>query len=178
LELEKQTFAKLINVTVRAVNLWYSGSRDVPGPVKAYLSLLASLSPELRTQEIARVLKEKQTMYDGMYVIEYQGYEGSGLATIVLQDGLVFGHDARVKYDGTYAPVNGSSEMVALSIEATVPSGVALVQGVPAQPFEHKFTIHCEVIARGDTRQTIQTPFGPVSVLFKFIRPLHRDLAA
>lgn len=59
LDLSPSSFAKLVGVTPRAVSLWLSGHREVPGPVCAYVRLLLSLPPHLRRREIENTLVER-----------------------------------------------------------------------------------------------------------------------
>jgi len=58
--LSPPSFAKLVGVTPRAVSLWLSGQREVPGPVCAYVRLLLSLPPHLRRREIENTLIERK----------------------------------------------------------------------------------------------------------------------
>lgn len=53
--LSQVQFARLLTVTPRAVQLWISDQRHVPGPVGAYLRLFRTLPPERRQEELARV---------------------------------------------------------------------------------------------------------------------------
>jgi DNA-binding transcriptional regulator YiaG len=45
LGLSQVDLARLILISTRAVNLWATGERVVPGPVAAYLRLILSLPP-------------------------------------------------------------------------------------------------------------------------------------
>lgn len=60
LSLSSPNFSKLVGVTPRAVSLWLSGQREVPGPVHAYVRLLLSLPPHLRRREIETTLIERK----------------------------------------------------------------------------------------------------------------------
>ena len=52
LELRQTQLAKLIGVTARAVNMWCTGLRKVPGPVVAYLRIFARLTITQRHYEM------------------------------------------------------------------------------------------------------------------------------
>ena len=176
LEIGKSEFAMLLGVTVRAVGMWSSGDREIPGPVAAYLRLLQSLPGALQVREMARLSKGEAIMYDGMYRVEYQGIEGAGTAALIFQNGIVFGHDGGVIYDGDYAP--SEPGLMDLHLYLTVPPGVALVQGVAPQHSEYRFEIRARVPARGNAPLKIETPFGIVVCRLSFLRPLPSSLAA
>jgi hypothetical protein len=178
LSLSKPELARLIGVTARAVNLWSSGERDIPGPAIAYLRLLQSLPKALRTQELARINQENHMKYDGMYAVEFVGRTGDGICALVMMDGCVFGHDGGVHYDGTYEPNQSDPGKMDLSLNLTVPAGVALVQGVPAQPAEYRFPLSVSIPARGVTQQNISTPYGPVQCKIRYLRPIPAQLTA
>jgi len=62
LALSQVDFARLIEVTPRAVNLWLSGKRAVPGPVKGYLRLFSTMPEKLRKFEMD-CISDKGTRY-------------------------------------------------------------------------------------------------------------------
>lgn len=177
LGLEKRGFARLVGVTPRAVDLWCAGNREIPGPVVAYLRLLQSLPRALQAAELAK-LEGTVMNYDGLYFIEYVGSAGDGNVTLVFMDGIVFGHDGGVYYDGTYEPVADAQGHMDLRLNLTVPRGVALVQGIPPQPAEYNFNINVRVPARGKAPLRIETPYGPVAFSISFLRALPAALAA
>ncbi len=176
--LEKSDLARLLGVTLRAVNMWMAGDREVPGPAGAYLRLLRSLPPALQAQEIATLSKGDGIMYDGLFAVEYSGLTGRGAATPVFSNGVIFGHDGGVAYDGTYAPSRSVPEQMEIQLWLTVPPGVPLVQGVPGQPAEYRFAIRTSIPARGVANQTVQTPYGAVDYALRFLRTLPDALAA
>jgi len=178
LGLDKPGLAGLLGVTLRAVNMWSAGDREVPGPAAAYIRLLQSLPAALQAKEIAQLRRGDQIMYDGMYAVEYEGKAGRGAAVLVFMDGVVFGHDGGVRYDGTYAPSPGEPGKMEMRLWLTVPPGVALVQGVAPQPAEYRFEIHVSVRPRGNAPLNVQTPYGPVVSQLRFLRPLPDQLAA
>ncbi len=173
--LNQVDFAHLVDVTPRAVSLWVTGQREIPGPAVSYLRLLASLPEAMRALELSR-LKEGQTMPEGMYSVAYAGVAGTGQAVLVVNNGVVFGYDvAGGRYDGTYAPSHVPGH-VDLRLRVTVPPGTWLVQGVPAQPMEYAFDINCTVKARSDSTVEIRTPVAPTPVRanIKFLRDVPR----
>lgn len=58
--------SRLIEVMPRAVSIWLSGERAIPGSVVAYLSLLASLPSALRAAEFARLGAQMGTLRSGL----------------------------------------------------------------------------------------------------------------
>lgn len=174
----KKVLAKLLYVTPRAVNMWCSGDREIPGPATAYLKLLQSLPSALTARELARLNEGNGTMYDGMYLVQYEGHTGHGSAVLVLMDGVVFGHDIGVQYDGVYEPSANQSGFLDLRLRLAVPAGVPLVQGVPAQPADYSFEIAVKIPARGNATLKVETPYGPVVAQLSFLRPLPSALAA
>jgi DNA-binding transcriptional regulator YiaG len=53
--------AAMLGVTHRAVNLWMSGEREIPGPVEAYIRLLGASSAQEMAGELYRIRKTKET---------------------------------------------------------------------------------------------------------------------
>lgn len=111
-------------------------------------------------------------MKEGFYSITFTGATGdSGFGIIVLDTGAVIGADATgVRYDGTYV-FNPRTDLLEASITVTVPPGVTLVQGVPDRDKEWSF----ELVAAfpretSETPVLVQTPFGPVNVIFRYLR--------
>jgi transcriptional regulator with XRE-family HTH domain len=94
--------AKLLGVTDRAVNMWLSNSRSVPGPVLSYLRLFSQLPKAAQAQELARARQEDEhAKYEGIYSLNFQGDQSEGRGMLVLMAGRVFGSDeAGVSYDG------------------------------------------------------------------------------
>jgi hypothetical protein len=175
--LSKSDVARLLGVTPRAVDFWLAGEREVPGPVSAYLRLLGGLPPALRAQELAR-LEDSPMKMDGMYQIEYAGRDGAGTAIIVLMNGIVFGHDSGVIYDGVYGP-SQSPGLINLALRLTVPAGVPLVQGVPPQPATYQFDLPAVIPARGAASNVrVPTPYGEVVCSVRFLRSLPTLMAA
>ena len=171
LDLEKAELAALLGVTLRTVHMWIAGDREVPGPAVAYLRLLQSLSRELQAKEIA--LSKGQMIMDGMYRVDYAGSTSRGSAALVFQkDGTIFGHDGQVSYDGTFSPSLIEPGKMDLNLQLTVPSGVALAQGVAPQPAEYQFAIRVQIPPRSKSPINVPTPYGPIISQLCFLRPL------
>lgn len=170
LRLSQVELAQLIRISPRAISLWLSGEREVSGPAAAYLALLLSLPRALQAEETARIRKEDSAMPEGMYKFSFVGTTGTGLGVIILERGRVFGSDGAVQYDGTYEPSTDRRGYVSVHVHLTVPPGVPLVQGVPAQPMSYGFDIDCAFASRGTTPVSVQTPFGPVQGHIAFLR--------
>lgn len=178
LGLTKSDLALLTGVTLRAVNMWLTEDREVPGPIKAYLRLLASVPSVLRAQLLAKLKQEDVTMYEGMYAMTFRGGAGEGWGTLVLQGGSIYGHDVGgARYDGAYSPVPGRPGYLDIQMKVTVPPGVALVTGVPAQPIGYWFDLATTVAARGESDLEVQTPRGPVRAVIRFVREVPNRLA-
>lgn len=178
LEITKGDLARLTEVTVRAVNMWLSGEREIPGPLEAYVRLLRALPKAVLAQELARIREEDPRMYEGMYELHFGGEGGTGSGILVLQGGVIFGHDSGVRYDGTYAPSRTQRGHIDARLCLTVFPGTELVQGIPAQPVQYTFDVECSVATRSETAQTVETPYGPVKVAFRYLRDVPGPWAA
>ena len=112
-------------------------------------------------------------MFDGIYSMIFRGYADWGMGMLILQHGAITGADAMgALYDGSYEE-HGSSLLVNLTL--TVPPGVALVQGTPAQPEQYTIPIQTELSAKALLEGEIallQLPPGPVNVIFRRLRAL------
>ncbi len=179
LGISQVNLARLVSVTPRAVSLWANGAREVPGPVQAYLRLLASLPKALQAQEMTRLKKEDSIMLDGMYAVNFAGKFGQGNGVIVLSGGIVFGSDtAGVEYDGSYEPSQTHPDGIDIRLNLTVPPGVWLVQGVQGQQVEYRFGIDLTFDPRESNTVEVNTPFGKVLVTIDFLRSIPKELAA
>jgi hypothetical protein len=172
-------FAKLARVTTRAVNMWLTGEREMPGPASAYLNLFAELPRALQKKELARVKDEDPAMFEGMYGIQFVGTEGFGVGILVLMGGKVFGCDeGRVTYDGHYEPSQKRKKHLDVVIRVTVPAGVAAVTGVPPQPVTYWFDLRASIPTQEDSIVEVTTPYGAVCVRVTYMRGIPQDLAA
>jgi transcriptional regulator with XRE-family HTH domain len=170
LGLSQVDLARLILISTRAVNLWATGERVVPGPVAAYLRLILSLPPALRVKEVSRLGGQTMSI-DGMYAVEFAGKTGSGVASLVLDKGIVFGSDGEVQYDGTYQPSAEPGE-IDLSVTARVPPNAQLVMAYPPQPVPYSFSLTCSFKPQSSSEVRIQTDLGPVSARIHYMRRL------
>jgi hypothetical protein len=110
---------------------------------------------------------------DGFFRIAFTGAAGSGFGVLVFRDGVVVGADVGgATYDGSYT--NNSAKM-ALDFQAimSMPAGVVPVQtGVPlTEPVSAPISgsLPIENITT-ETPTLLQTPLGPVNVVFKKLR--------
>jgi len=171
--LTQSDFARLIDVTTRAVALWMAEERAIPGPAEAYIRLLRLLPPNLRQVELSRLIQKGTSMRDGMFGIAFQGQQGSGMGVIVLDNGRVYGTDTEgVRYDGEYL-FNESSGLADVKIKVTFPPYVQAVFGI-SNPYEWAF----DVTTTFDPKQqsgplAVKTSLGKqITAQFKFLRGL------
>lgn len=111
-------------------------------------------------------------MKEGFYSVTYVGATGAwGIAVIVLETGIIVGADPLGgRYDGTYS-FNNRTEMLDAIIKVTVPSGVPLVTGVPAQDKEWSFEFPASFPREtSETPVLVQTTIGQVNVVFRYLR--------
>jgi hypothetical protein len=170
-------FARLVRVTPRAVNLWISGERELPGPVEAYLRLFASLPKATQAQELAFLRDQDPKILEGMYSIAFRGREGDGVGILVLMGGRIFGSDGAVSYDGHYEPNSKRPGYIDASLRLTVPPGVSLVVGRRPQPATYWFDLQASIATRAPTSLKVDTPYGPVHVKVDYLRDIPQELA-
>src|SRR3954454_12827091 len=106
-----------------------------------------------------------------MYKFEFMGRESAGLGALILAEGRIFGSDGQVSYDGSYAP-STQPGFVNARVYLTVPPGVELVTGAPAQPMTYGFDVEATFATRGTTLVDVYTPYGPVRAAVTFLRAL------
>lgn len=173
LNISQVDLARLVDVTPRAVNLWMTGTRSIPGPVKAYVQLLASLPIGMRQAELAKLTEEMKTMKDGIYNIEYVGQAGAGHCTLVFDGGRIYGVDFMGgKYDGEYQ-FNEATCFVDVKIRVQMPANQPSVIGI-TQPFEWILDVSTEMDPEKDCAQiNVQTNLGKlIAAIYRFVRPL------
>jgi hypothetical protein len=114
-------------------------------------------------------------MVEGFFRIAFTGKSASGFGILVLNHGVVAGADvAGVTYDGTYIE-NQEKKTLEFQLIMHAPAGVTPVQtGVPVPaPVSLPITGSVKQEDVGTERPTLmQTPLGPVNVLFQKIREL------
>lgn len=112
-------------------------------------------------------------MMDGFFQIAFTGTAGSGFGMLVLHKGVVVGADAAgASYDGSYTE-NEFTRELKFEITLSAPAGVPLVQtGIAlAAPISLPISVSLLQDDIGSENPTlIQTPLGPVNVLFKKVR--------
>lgn len=172
LNLSQADFAKLLDVTPRGVSLWLSGERSVPGPAEAYLNLFASLSPEQRANEMRKLSSEGRKMKDGLYSLEFQGAQGSGLGVLIFDSGRVFGSDAGFgKYDGSYV-MNPETGLADISLRVEMPANQPSVLG-PPQPFSWNVDVSATIDPTKDVGEIVaRTNLGNAVARYQFMRGL------
>jgi len=114
-------------------------------------------------------------MIEGFYRITFTGTSGSGFGLLVFHSGVIAGADvAGAMFDGTYSE-EPTSHAIDFHVTMNAPAGVTPVQtGVPlvaplSLPISGSF-LTSDIDS--DTPTLLQTPLGPVNVLFKKIRDL------
>jgi hypothetical protein len=136
LAIAQSDLARLVDVTPRAISLWLSGERAVPGPMAAYLRLLLSLPQGQREAELARLGIGTPMLAEGFYKFCYWVDTGSrGEAMLVFEGGRIYGTDAgKSQYDGTYQ-ANHETGKIDVRVRVELKAGEKSVAG-PAQPFD------------------------------------------
>lgn len=165
--------AHLVGVTPRAVSLWMTGSRSIPGPLAAYARLLASLPLGMQQAELANLSEEIKTMKDGMYLIQYAGQAGSGYGTLIFDGGRIYGADiAAGKYDGE-CHFNEATGLVDVSIRVQMSAGQQSVIGM-VQPFDWILDVSTAMDPDKDCGQlNVQTNLAkPIVASYRFLRSL------
>ena len=161
--------AALLDVSVRTVGTWVASDAPIPGPVEAYVHLLTSLPRPLQLVELRRVREGPKMEGSGLYGIEYSGIAGLGSAMIVAMNGRLFGSDGGASYDGAYVQ---RGDQLELSIVLTVPAGVPLVTGMPAQATPYSFAINTTITAGRTSTVMVDAPMGKVQATVKYLRPI------
>lgn len=110
-------------------------------------------------------------MREGFYRIAYGTELGRGLALVAFDTGRVIGTDITGSvWDGTYE-FNPANNCIDAKLKLTIPPGVFLVQGVPAQDREHveEFSVS---FPRETPEHQIEVPtsLGAVQAIIKFLR--------
>ncbi|MCB1519714.1 MAG: helix-turn-helix domain-containing protein [Hyphomicrobiaceae bacterium] len=97
LGLKQSEFARLIEVSPRTVSFWATGESSLPGPVAAYLRVLAMLPPASLSDELRRVKGRAKMLDEGLYNVEYRStcveMPDGGNALAVLRNGKILGSD-------------------------------------------------------------------------------------
>ncbi len=175
-DVSQVTFAKLVGVTARAVNMWVRGEREVPGPVEAYLRLFQMLPISLRQAEIEKAIGKDSSMREGMYQIQFHTSgdpRNWGVGTLVFGGGVIYGVDAGgAKYDGTYSPT-GVDGIVDAKVKVTFPPNGMSIFGI-MHPYEWSIEIGTQLDSRKEGGQlNISTNVGTnVTASYQYLRSI------
>ncbi|GLR56207.1 MULTISPECIES: GrlR family regulatory protein [Rhizobium] len=172
LGLSAASLSKLLDVTPRAISMWLTGERSIPGPAEAYINLFSKLSPSQQELEIQKSEVEKLTMKDGLYQLEFAGRNGSGYGVLIFDNGRVYGSDiGHGKWDGSYTmnPITKSAE---IELTVQMPAGSESVLG-PAQPFSWNVDVKATMNPSLDVGYIdAQTNLGPAKAKYTYMRSL------
>lgn len=172
-ELTQADFARLVGVTVRAVTLWISEERSIPGPVNAYARLFQLLPANLRQIELNRLKQKGTNMRDGIFGITFQGQHGRGMGMLIFDNGRVYGTDeAGVRYDGDYLFDEGSG-LANVKVKVMFPPNIRSVQGI-SNPYEWSIDITTTFDPRQNAgKLMLRTSLNrPLSAQYVFLRNL------
>lgn len=173
LGLSQSDFSKLLEVTTRAVTLWLSGERAIPGPAAAYLRAFKLLPLNLRQAELNRLKQRGTGMRDGMFGISFQGPHGAGAAVLIFDAGQIYGTDTEgVRYDGEYV-FDEPTRRANAKIKVTFPPNVVAVFGI-SNPYEWAIDVTTSFDPRVDAgRLIVTTSLGqPLDAQYRFLRAL------
>lgn len=173
LALSQSDFSRLLEVTPRAVALWMSGERAVPGAAAAYLRVFKLLPLSLRQIELSRLKQRGTGMRDGMFEVSYQARHGKGVCVLVFDAGKVYGSDAeRVRYDGEYMFDESTSQTNA-KLKVSFPPNVTSVFGI-SNPYEWALDVTTSFDPRVDSGKLVVTTSlrEPLHAEYRFLRAL------
>lgn len=111
-------------------------------------------------------------MIQGFYAMSFAGGAGSGVGVLAVYGGAVVGADqGGATYDGTYCE-SASTGTINVHITMRGPVGMRPVQtGIPlSAPLELPFTITLAQHFGSEKPFLLNTPLGPVNIVFKKIR--------
>jgi hypothetical protein len=115
-------------------------------------------------------------MIDGFFRIAFTGAAGSGFGVLVFRQGSVAGADVGgATYDGTYSE-NPATGEINFKVNMAAPAGIAPVQTGVALTAPMDVPIAATLKSNDITSQKtvlLQTPLGPVNVIFSKIRDIH-----
>lgn len=109
----------------------------------------------------------------GIYAMYYTGQAGSGHAVFVMMNGVIAGADPMGGLlDGSYREVDDGGIEVAVSL--TTPPSVTLVTGAVGrnEPMTQQINGTFPANFAEGITLPVQTPTGPVNVIFKLLREL------
>lgn len=114
---------------------------------------------------------KKVSIKEGIYRVFFEGRTSFGFAVFEFRNNVVVGQDeGNVRYFGTYS-YNQTTDQIEADLEVTVPPGMPLVMGVPAQKKLWKFKFKLSFPAgTPNTPFLVKTPYGNVKAIIKFYR--------
>ncbi|MEA3180942.1 MAG: hypothetical protein QOI59_4465 [Gammaproteobacteria bacterium] len=172
-DLAQADFARLIGVSPRAVSLWLSGAREMPGPAEAYLRLFQLLPKNLLRTELARLNARGTGMRDGMFGITYQGQAGAGTGILIFDSGRVYGTDEEgARYDGSYL-FDEDTGHADVTVKLTFPPQVPSVFGITNQ-YEWSIDVRGQFDPKENSShlQVTTSLNTPLQAQIKFLRAL------
>ena len=110
---------------------------------------------------------------NAIYAMYYTGGSGSGHALLVMRNGVISGADVVGGIlDGTYYV--GDNNRVSFKVNLVAPAGMTLVTGQTAgsEPITQEISATLPENMGSGAPVQIQTPLGPVNVIFKKLRDL------
>ncbi len=173
LQISQSDFARLIGVTPRAVALWATDERAIPGPAEAYVRLLRLLPPNLLQIELSRLKDRGTNMRDGMFGISFQGERGAGMGMLIFDTGKIYGTDSEgARYDGTYVYSEALKKADVL-LKVTFPPNVTAVFGI-SNPYEWSIDVATSLDPKQNLGDAlVKTSLGnTINAQFRFLRPL------
>lgn len=114
------------------------------------------------------------TQKNAIYAMYYTGGSGSGHAVFVMMNGTISGADVVGGIlDGTYTV--GDDDRVSFKVTLIAPAGMTLVTGqtAGAEPIHQEISATLPAGMGNGSPVQIQTPLGPVNVIFKKLRDLN-----
>ena len=182
LGLKQVELARLLAVSPRTVSLWATGETALPGPVSAYLRVLALAGPAIVAAEVQRLGWRSKMFDEGIYGVTYRGRarnhscdqdQPGGEALAVLRNGKILGSDRWGGiFSGSYEfdPVAGLNKV---HVRIDVPPDGELITGFAAGPKGATFDIVVSLErATPKAAATVSVAGEPVDVEFSFLGPL------
>lgn len=175
IEVSQNELAYLIGITPRAVSLWMTEGREVPGPAMAYARLLRNIPLGLRQAELSKLKQRRNEMRDGMYLISFENENGkaAGHGMLTLDSGNVCGADVGgARYDGTYS-YNENTGLAEIICKVTFSPNAMSIFGI-INPYEWSIDVTATINPKVDEGRTqVKTSLGKgARAVYKFLRAL------
>ena len=173
-----QTLPNLIYTDGNAFSLWRNG--DLEGKVLTLDGDIATVGAKLTAPSGLTGLfadffqtPNRGGGMNGIYAMYFTGVAGSGHAVFVMKDGIIAGADAiGGLLDGSYTHVGEGN--LEISVALKVPAGTSLVTGAVAEraPLTQQITTILPTNLGNGVPIGVQTPTGPVNVIFRRLRDI------